>query len=495
MIQSNDIRSPKVAGTDIGVMTYEVKGAALTMEEERLEMLKSSKTFLNLRDNHTFEVQGYRILPYGKEHNNFPIELREIVKDNRLMPELLEKQIKLLHGKTPFLYKEKIEGKDIIRQPIDAPKIKAWLESWKQNGLKHDYRTYLLNVIRDFYWVEGIFSKYVYNKSRRTNGKLPVRGLEHTPVKRARFATLNKDYSYLPEEDEFNKFLVGDWLYPQGKTFKIYNRLDESKPFAHSVAMNYVCNSSFGEDLYSYPVWYYGLKEWLIGSNLNPKYINSYFKNSLNSQIHVLIPYSWVEKKRQILMDICKHNRELKEASKALVTEYLGVKEIGTEFRETMVNELINNELKKITELMSGEGKNQGKLFSSIRFLNENGPEEWEFKEMPTKYKEFVDSVIKFDERADQVILSGKGIDASISNISKDGIISKSGSDVLYNYLIYINSLGIPEYICTYDINLAIRLNFPKEAAEGIKLGFYQHAPAKQEETKPSERLTQTATK
>ena len=206
----------------------------------------------------------------------------------------------------------------------------------------------------------------------------------------------------------------------------------------------------------------------------------------MNAKLHVLIPQSWVDKKRQILKDIIENNKILKEDNKTLVTEYSGVEDIGIEFRETMVTELINNNLKKITDLMSGEGKNQGKLFSSQRFLTEHGMEEWEFKDIPTKYKEFVESVIKFDERADQVILSSKGLDSSISNVSKEGVISKSGSDVYYNYLIYLNTLAIPEFICTYDINLAIKLNFP---GENVKLGFYHNIPQRQEETAPEDRM------
>ena len=113
---------------------------------------------------------------------------------------------------------------------------------------------------------------------------------------------------------------------------------------------------------------------------------------------------------------------------------------------------------------------------------------------MPGKFKDFVDSIITYDKRADQVILAGKGIASSITNVENDGVISKSGSDVYYNYLIYVASLTWDEYIVTKDINNYIRLNFPQKYAEGIRLGFWIDIPAKLQDTTPADRPAQTAT-
>lgn len=93
------------------------------------------------------------------------------------------------------------------------------------------------------------------------------------------------------------------------------------------------------------------------------------------------------------------------------------------------------------------------------------------------------------------MILAGKGISASITNVENDGVISKSGSDVYYNYMIYSNALTIAEYYVTRDINRAIRLNFPRAATENIRLGFRIEIPSKQQETAPSERMENTVGK
>jgi hypothetical protein len=73
-------------------------------------------------------------------------------------------------------------------------------------------------------------------------------------------------------------------------------------------------------------------------------------------------------------------------------------------------------------------------------------------------------------------------------------VISKSGSDVYYNYLIYVASLTLDEYFITKEINRAIHLNFPKAKSDGIKLGFWIYIPEKLQEITPSERPVGTVT-
>ena len=93
--------------------------------------------------------------------------------------------------------------------------------------------------------------------------------------------------------------------------------------------------------------------------------------------------------------------------------------------------------------------------------------------------------------RADEVLVSSLGIDSSISSISKDGVISKSGADVYYNYLIYLLQLNGADEICSEPFNVALQLNFPKLYAQGYRLGYYREMPARQEEVSPANRLNQ----
>ena len=81
------------------------------------------------------------------------------------------------------------------------------------------------------------------------------------------------------------------------------------------------------------------------------------------------------------------------------------------------------------------------------------------------------------------------GLDASISAVSKDGVISKSGSDSYYNYLIYIMSLTPEDEVCAEPLNQALRMNFPQLYADGVRIGFYREVPQRQEDIEPQNRL------
>jgi hypothetical protein len=488
------------------VLSYEIQGLS---GGSSLDVIYGNSDYYDaysklLVENRTLAIGEFRVAPYGKENNLLPYEIRDMIQGNKLLPRLIEKQVQFIYGNGPYLFVEEIKEDKVRRIPVKDENINAWLNSWHSNGLSQDYKIFLQNQIREYYYCEQLYTRYKFNKSRRINGAMPVRGLESVMNLYARMASNSIEITFAKNlvSEDFQHILVGNWLNPIRNEFSIYNRFDPSNPFKYPVCINQVRNGSFGEDVYSYVTWYYGLRDWIKLANLDPKYVNSYFKNSLNAKIHVLIPGTWVSKKKELLTQLCDKNKELIAGSKPPMEEYNGIKLYTTintvkkyEFREEMVTEFIRAELRKITELMSGEGENQGKLFSSIKYNMGNGVEEWDFKEIPTKYAEFIKAILDMDRRTDEAITAGLGLDPSISNISKEGIISKSGSDVYYNFLIYISTLSVPEEIICWDINKAIELNFPYVKEKGIRLGFYHNIPEKQQDVSPQDRLSQSANK
>ena len=155
-----------------------------------------------------------------------------------------------------------------------------------------------------------------------------------------------------------------------------------------------------------------------------------------------------------------------------------------------MMDQLIKAELTHITNVMTGEGKNQGKLWASLKY----GEEGWEFKEFPGKYKEFFDTIDKYDESSIKSILMSLGISASITNVDHSGLSSKSGNEVWYNYLMYVMTLTLDEYFILKELNRAIHLNFPRAKKEKIFVGFWIDIPTKMQETTPGERMDNVAT-
>ena len=188
-------------------------------------------------------------------------------------------------------------------------------------------------------------------------------------------------------------------------------------------------------------------------------------------------------------MKLCEENK-IRKSKKQELVKYNGIG-IGTEYRESLLVEYMRLELRKIGDYLSGSD-NQGKAYSSISFMDSSGNEQqWKIETIDLKYKEYIEALVAYDKRTEEALLSSVGLDASISAVSKDGVISKSGSDAYYNYLIYIMSLTSEDEICSEPFNDALRLNFPHLWQQGYRIGFYREVPQRQEDVAPKDRLNQ----
>lgn len=469
---------------DSGIFTFQI-GSTDTDEMIRFSSIPM------LRTPPVLNFAGYKVYLMGND-NNLPGEIQEMIGGNRVLPQLIEKQVTALYGQGPRIYRIIYEDRKPVRQWEPNDTIQDWLDNWPQNGIRDGYEEFCNKVIREFYHMEGYFIKWRYNRSRLVQGPIPVAGLEFISNKRARFATKENVDIFADdlEERDFPFVIVGNWLSANQTKFKEYSVLDLQDPLKTQVAVSYHKNPSFGEEVYAYNSFYRGIKEWILGSNLTPRYINSYLQYSLSAKIHVIIPDAWVASKRDMIERYCEVNKKRLDDSKELLK--LNGIEIGTDFNEHLVSLYVNAELRKLSAYLSG-AKNQGKFYASYSFRSGDREEErWKFEEIPMKYKEYIESLTTYDKRADEVILAAKGLDASITNISKDGIISKSGADAFYNYIIYLHNLPWAEKVCTDPLNLAIRINFPQLYKAGYRLGFYNPAPVRQEEISSSNRLQNT---
>ncbi len=484
-----------IAGT--GVLTFEVQGFA---ERESIQEKEYRNIYsMYVTDNMTMRVGDLTVPLWGRGHNLYPQEVFSVTSENKLLPEVIKKQVKFLFGKGPRLYKEVIRGEGEaqrrVRVPVEIPEVKDWLDSWEDSGYDSVWE-YLKNRIVDYYYVNTCCSKWHFNRARRLDTDIPgtykVRALSYVGADEARLATRQLALNKRIKNSDCNYVVVTDWLNPGLLDYEVYHRFDPANPFKYNTAVSFDCDKTFTKWTYAFNDWFEGLLEWIKASNLSPKYLNSYLKNALNAHIHVVIPGSWYDSQRDILQRICEENLT---GNSPVQLEYRGVKladEKGQAipFYESMIEELITHELRKITSMMAGEGKNQGKLYATTKW----GEEGWEFKEFPGKFQEFFKTVLDYDKRADQVTLAGKGVPPSISGVDKDGSISNSGSEVYYNYLIYVASLVWDEYFVMKDLNRALYLNFPDTRRQQIKFGFWIDIPAKLQDTAPSDRPQQTAT-
>lgn len=438
-----------------------------------------------LHEHQWLSVNGYQVCMRGV-NNNLCDEVTTEIKQNRLLPRLYSKEIKMLYGNGPCAYMQTVEGGKMKREYTALPAWDEWLNTWQERGMESTAQEFAKTNIKNFYYFGDFFCKFRFARGKRL-GMMPVAGMESVENKHCRLATTRQDIAYEQiSYSDFRHIAVGRWSYGLGN-YKIYPKfaLSEVDNYLYAAVSHHREKSV--DEFYGVNETHQGARPYILGSNSTATYINSFLRNSLAAKIHIVIPNAWVVSKRSQLTKLCEENKLRKSKDKDLV-KYNGI-EIGTEYRESLLVEYMRLELRKIGDYLSG-AENQGKAYSSISFMDASGHEQqWKIETIDLKYKEYIDSLIAYDKRTEEALLSSVGLDASISAVSKDGVISKSGSDSYYNYLIYIMSLTPEDEICAEPFNIALKLNFPNLYKQGYRIGFYREVPQRQEDISPKDRL------
>lgn len=450
-------------------------------------MLVTQGRQLHLHEHSWLNVNGYQICMRGT-NNELCDEVTTEIKQNRLLPRLYSKEIKMLYGHGPCAYLQTVVGGKQQREYTSLPEWDDWMNTWQERGIETSAHEFAKSCIKNFYYFGDFFCKWRFARGKRM-GFMPIAGIESMENKHCRLATTRQDVAYEHiSYSDFHHIAVGRWNYGLGN-YKIYPKFNISEVDNYNFAAISHHREKSVDEFYGVNETHQGARPYIQGCNKTATYINSFLKNSLAAKIHIIIPNAWVTSKRNQLIKLSEENKLRKSKGQDLI-KYNGI-EIGTEYRESVLIEYMRLELRKISNYLSG-AENQGKAYSSISFMDSSGHEQqWKIETVDLKYKEYIDALISYDKRTEEALLSSVGLDASISAVSKDGVISKSGSDSYYNYLIYIMSLTPEDEICSEAFNIALKLNFPKLYKQGYRIGFYREVPQRQEDIAPKDRLNQ----
>jgi len=464
-----------------------------TMFDTLDELGLDAPIYRNLAGNQMYSTligpngQTYNILWRGFNNHKCE-EIERDIKQNRLLPRLYKKQATMLYGQGLLPYKRGIQDGKLVRLWEQLPQVQAWLDSWQDNGLSSDYKETSREIGRNFYTFNDFFVKYRFSRGKRAGIGLPLTGIECIENRQCRLATMRKDIAFkLLNYSDFRMVAVGDWTCAR-MDYAFFPRFQMAEVDSYQYsAIGHYRDKSVGE-MYGLNETHSGTQQYIKGSNLIPRYINSFLRNSIAAKKHIKIPNSYLEITRQQLMKLCEENVKLQTAGSPLIM-YANNIEIGTVYKESTLIKIIDYKIQCFVEALSGPDR-QGKALTTYTYANSKGVQEgWEIEDIDMKYKEYIETLITYDKRADEVLVSSLGIDSSISNISKDGVISKSGADVYYNYLIYLMQLNPEDEICSEPFNVALKINFPELFAAGYRMGFYRETPNRQEQVAPADRL------
>ena len=408
--------------------------------------------YTNVRKIVPLRIGKYDIIPHG-EQNRLPTELREILDDNNLTPEIINKLVQLLWGQGPALYETRFEEGKRVKYFVEEKEVQTWLDSW-------GYEDYLLKAIVEFRHMNGHFTKYYRNRAPRIGGPGKIVRLEHVGSVKARLEWPNT-------KENIRHIIVGDWDQPWKKGLKSFPLFNRFEPFRFPVSMRYSNMYSFALDNdYSRPT-FNGSLNWIrLGSSIAKLLIN-FNSNSAAIKYHIKSPAIYWQKKKEELEEKCKLKDE--------------------EYTDNMLEDLKDNTFLKITEALSGVVK-AGKMLTTEEIYDEIGNEYvgWKVEVLDQKVKSFIEAQINISKRAALETTSGLGLHPALSNISTDGNLP-SGSEQLYAFKLFLSTgVDIPESIVCRDINNSIAANFPGKT---VKLGFYHDVVHTEETVTPSQRL------
>ena len=421
--------------SDAGIISFQMGEGRELFDDTMFSMPWKSAPMLH--EHHWLSVQGYNVCMRGR-NNTLCDEITHEIKQNRLLPRLYSKEIKMLYGHGPTVYMQTISGGKPQREWTDLPDVSDWLHTWDERGLP-TVEEFCKTEIKNYYYFGDFFAKWRFSRGKRIGVGMPVAGLEAMENKNCLLATTRRDVATaLVDYSDFRFVAVGKWFFGTG-SYKIYPK------FAMNEASNYLYaaishhREKSVDEFYGVNETHQGARPYIQGSNKTAIYINSFLKNSLAAKIHIIIPNAWVESKRNQIMKLCEENKK-RLANKQPMIKYNGI-EIGDELKESTVIEYIRQELGGSSAATSpGKQPRQG-----VQYVLLHGRQRprtvVEDREHRHEVQGVYQAMIAYDKRTREALLSSVGLDASISAVSKDGVISKSGSDAYYNYLIYIMSL------------------------------------------------------
>lgn len=452
-------------GQDAIVTTEKMAFVYTAANKEDIRELHESR-----RDETSFDWQAgqYQILgddlvllPHGS-HNDLPVLIRDVVYNNYIAPGLLTKKTNILWGDGPVLYEDVLDENNIpTRTYVQDAEIEDWLESF-------DYKSYLLQQIVDYNFIEGTYTKFIRNRGARI-GRPAIAALESMSPKDTRLAGKQDSPFKKPKPV---KAVVSDlgfgYCYTSQGEVQLYDLFDFRDPFKSAQSVLYSSFPAFCVDFYSLPD-IFGTLEWMRRSTAIPLLLKAMSKNGINIKYHIESPSKYWDQKRRDIQEQCT--------------------KLGKLYKEEMLEEFKTDLFRQISEVLSGY-ENTGKFWHTVRIYDDTGVNlieaGWTITQIDQKLKDFLEAQIKLSERADYAVSSGLQIHSALGGVGQTGK-SDSGSEQLYAIKNYMaTSVRIPEMIVCKAINHAIRANWPTKK---VSLGFSHPAVKAEQEVTPDKRL------
>lgn len=415
---------------------------------------ENKDSFTDWADN-TLSFGNFDIIPFGSQ-NDIPNKIIDTIYPNHLAPRIQNRKVELLIEQGPYLYEEALDGKQLIRNPIEDITIKEWLESINYEEILHCNSA-------QYYNTNIVFSKIYRDRGAMIGASSSLALIESLDTSHCRLA-----YKKGSKDKKPTHIVIGDFKNSKEEEYQVYPLFDKLDPMKYPVSIHYSVRKVFGIKEYSMPD-IYGALPWIRRSTAIPKVIEALTNNSLNIKWHITSPKQYWDEKRQILKDNLKS---------------------GEVWNEKMLDDLKSTIFKKLSDLLSGV-ENIGKFWhnETVTTIIAGSPMElgWKITPIEQKVKDYVKAQLDIATQSDFSVVASLGLHAALANVGADGK-SDSGSEQLYALKIHqLTSVGLAEYYVTKVFNDVIKAKFGKN----YKLGFYHINAEREQDLTESKRVTE----
>ncbi|MEA3378038.1 MAG: hypothetical protein U9Q69_00200 [Nanoarchaeota archaeon] len=370
--------------------------------------------------------EKYEVMSWGDD-NDFPENALTWIEKNTVLSSGLKYKLQMMMGQGIFPCKV-ISYESDGKENIEVVNEKNLIETLRSRMI----RRYLSNTSRDVYKFGMAFPVLQFN----SKGDKIVR-IKPLNARSCRWeATTNGN---------LHNLILSDWREP--KNFHSIKVLDIDDPDLHLMQLQkagktknlnivYPLDNYFGNNYYyQIPDWYVAYNAgWLGISEDVPKFIKKVYENQISWKWHVKIPYAYWEKR------------------------YPRNKYKNEEERKT----LINADMKKIEDNLTGTSNAQKTIFSMFEINAHGKPEEqWIIEPLDNKYTSdqqmiesaVADSNILFSINVNPTIM-GAGLPGSGPYAGKTG-----GSDIRESFLVNLALIWLDRQNILDPIELMLRYN------------------------------------
>lgn len=401
-------------------------------------------------------VMGKKIVPYGA-NNDLPSVIRKMMDENSLAPGIIERQIGLLYGNGPALYRYVYtHDGNIRRQYVRHTEIENWLNTW-------DVRRFVDMAMNEYKHTKGIFVRNYRNKGARIGKKAYIASLQVVSATDARLEWPDTPDNRL---EDVKIIYTGDFENNCMRTgITAYPVCDRNDPLRHPVSMSYHSSVSFGRNFYPVPA-FFGAFRWINRSSEIPEILDYLTENGITAAYHIQSPAGYWQDKEEKLRE------QFADKPDAFIQQKL--------------EEIKDQLFESISAALAGK-KNVGKFIETVSFYDDaQNLCAWKIEPIKQEIKEFIEAQIKVAEKADSATTSSMGLHPSLTNLIVGGKLA-SGSELLYALKSHmLSDVNIPEEIVFEAINMAIAVNFPDT---DLRLGFYREILRTEDSTPAAERI------